>query len=165
MSIQEISKQNRSSVIDFFEQHWGSPEMVISSGIYNCSELDGYMYSNKDGEIIGLVTYEVREEECEIISLDSIVEGQGIGSQLLKKVEQTVKDKGCTRLSLITTNDNLQAMKFYQKRGYRIVQVIPNAVNKARKLKPTIPFIGNDGIPLNDELKLEKVLTSNEQAL
>lgn len=164
MTISAISIQNRSAVTTFFEQHWGSPEMVISSGIYNCSELDGFIYSNMDGEIIGLITYMIREEECEIISLDSIVEGQGIGSQLLTKVEQAAIVIGCKRLSLITTNDNLHALKFYQKRGYRIVGIFPNAVDEARKVKPTIPLVGNGGIPLKDELRLEKILKENEQA-
>ncbi|WP_332646579.1 GNAT family N-acetyltransferase [Lysinibacillus sp. 54212] len=158
MSIREISKHNKSAVTAFFKRHWGSTEMVISSGVFNCSRLDGFIYLDSEGEIIGLVTFVFREEECEIISLDSIVEGQGVGSQLLTRVEQEAIVTGCRKLTLITTNDNVHALKFYQKRGYRIVQILPDAVDEARKVKPTIPLIGNDGIPLKDELRLEKVL-------
>ncbi|MEO4053114.1 GNAT family N-acetyltransferase [Solibacillus sp. CAU 1738] len=158
MHIIKITEAKRNNVITFFEEHWGSTEMVISSGIYPCNELDGFYYENESGQIVGLITYIIRDNECEIISLDSIVEGQGIGTKLVAQVEQFAKNSSCNLISLITTNDNLHALKFYQKRYYRIVNVIPNAVQVARKIKPTIPLIGNDGIPLNDELKLLKYL-------
>jgi len=90
--------------------------------------------------------------------VDSIKEGNGIGSKLMNEVELLAKQKGINKIKLITTNDNLQALKFYQKRGYRIVRVITDAVVKAREIKPSIPLIGNDGIPLNDELELVKIL-------
>ena len=50
--------------------------MVISSGIYDCSELAGFAFMNEQQTMIGLITYIVREEDCEIISLDSTVEGK-----------------------------------------------------------------------------------------
>ena len=91
-----------------------------------------------------------------MISLDSIREGQGIGTNLMNDVELLVKQKGLAQIKLITTNDNLNELKFYQKRGYRIVKVIPDAVAKARKIKPSIPLVGIDAIPLHDELELVK---------
>ncbi|CAM5197184.1 Acetyltransferase (GNAT) family protein OS=Ureibacillus acetophenoni OX=614649 GN=SAMN05877842_1205 PE=4 SV=1 [Ureibacillus acetophenoni] len=139
----------------FLEEHWGSAEMVISTGIYQCDQLDGFIFE-EDNEIIGLVTYVIKDHELEVISLDSIQEGKGIGTSLMEKVENVAKQKGIQIVSLVTTNDNLHALKFYQKRGYRITNVIPDAVNRARKIKPSIPLIGNEGIPLNDELILKK---------
>ncbi|WP_449443033.1 GNAT family N-acetyltransferase [Ureibacillus acetophenoni] len=129
--------------------------MVISTGIYQCDQLDGFIFE-EDNEIIGLVTYVIKDHELEVISLDSIQEGKGIGTSLMEKVENVAKQKGIQIVSLVTTNDNLHALKFYQKRGYRITNVIPDAVNRARKIKPSIPLIGNEGIPLNDELILKK---------
>ena len=150
--------ENKSDVRKFFIQHWGSAEMVVSSGVNNCSELDGFIYVNEHDEITGLITYMIRDNECEIISLDSTEEGKGIGSELVRVVEDLAKQHHCEVVSLLTTNDNLHALKFYQKRGYRIVEIISNAVQKARAIKPSIPLIGNDDIPLHDELKLQKVL-------
>ncbi|MFP3471139.1 GNAT family N-acetyltransferase, partial [Micrococcus sp. SIMBA_144] len=69
---------------------------------------------------------------------------------------------GCSRITLITTNDNLAALKFYQKRGFVMTAIHRNAVEKARKIKPEIPLIGNDGIPIRDEIQLEKAVTSDE---
>ena len=153
--IQPISEKNRQQVMNFFSQHWGSSQMIISSGTYDCAMLDGYVYV-EDAAIIGLVTYVLHAGSLEIISLDSIQEGKGIGSRLMAEVEQFAMEHAIPEIELITTNDNLQALKFYQKRGYRITHIFQNAVMEARKVKPTIPLIGNDGIPLLDELKLQK---------
>ena len=157
MSIKEITIVNREKVVSFFKEHWGSTEMVISTGVYPCDTLDGFIFEETN-QIIGLVTYDIKDNEMEIISLDSLQEGKGIGSSLMKSVEYIAKQKKIQIVSLVTTNDNLNALKFYQKRGYRITSVIPNGVSKARSLKPSIPLIGHEGIPLNDELILKKIL-------
>ena len=159
MGIKEINELNREKVIYFFREHWGSSEMVISSGIYQCEKLDGFIFEDNNN-IIGLVTYVVKtnENEIEIISLDSIQEGQGIGSALIQKVENTAMQKQIQIVSLVTTNDNLNVLKFYQKRGYRIISVISDAVNEARKIKPSIPLISSEGIPIKDELILKKII-------
>ena len=132
--------------------------MVISSGIYDCSALDGFAVLNEEDKIIGLITYIIKNTECEIISLDSTAEGKGIGTSLVQKVENLAKKKNCRIVKLITTNDNLLALKFYLKRGFILSQIILNAVEEARKVKPEIPLIGNDGIPIRDEIVLIKVL-------
>ncbi len=77
---------------------------------------------------------------------------------LIEAVKQAAVSAGCRRLWLITTNDNLHALRFYQKRGFRLVAVYPNALEESRRLKPEIPLVGLDGIPLRDELELELAL-------
>ena len=101
-----------------------------------------------------MVTYCIRGGECEIISLDSLREGQGIGTALVKAVIAEARKGGCSRVVLSTTNDNLRALGFYQRRGFALVQVRSGAVDKSRKLKPGIPTTGMDGIPLRDEIEL-----------
>lgn len=159
MSIQflPIKELRKSSVIRFFTTHWGSPEMVISSGVYQCDQLDGFAAVNGN-EIVGLITMVLRQSECEIISLDSIVENKGIGSTLVEKVEQTASLRGCEAVKLITTNDNIHALRFYQRRGYRLTEVLIGAVDLARKIKPEIPLVADNGIPIRDELLLTKHL-------
>ena len=71
---------------------------------------------------------------------------------------QAAREAGCGRVWLITTNDNLRALRFYQRRGFRLVAVHPDALERSRELKPSIPEIGLDGIPLRDELELELTL-------
>lgn len=154
MTILSIQQLPQKEVSQFFKEHWGTTEMVISSGIYDCSKLDGFAYVEAQQKITGLVTYIL--QECEIISLDSTVEGKGIGSSLVRAVEQQAFANNCTKITIITTNDNLHALKFYQKRGYFLVEILQNAVAQARLYKPEIPLVGNDGIPIRDEIRLQK---------
>lgn len=153
-----IKGEDRSMIKELFIRNWGSAEMVISSGIYNCDELDGFYTKNEAGVIEGLVTYVLRDKECEIISLDSFKEGSGIGSTLVMEVEIAALKRGIETISIITTNDNLNALKFYQKRGFRITEVREGAVDDARKVKGAIPVEGYYAIPLHDELVLKKNL-------
>ncbi|WP_046214953.1 GNAT family N-acetyltransferase [Paenibacillus wulumuqiensis] len=164
-SVLSISQIPRKDIEDFFVENWGSPEMVISSGTYNCLELEGYAALAADGSICGLVTWVIEMEDrqvehkvCELISLDSLRQGKGIGSQLLKQAEYTAAAAGCTEMQLITTNDNLQALEFYQKRGYVLTALYPDAVSHARLYKPSIPLVADNGIPIRDELLLSKRL-------
>jgi N-acetylglutamate synthase-like GNAT family acetyltransferase len=84
--------------------------------------------------------------------------GQGVGTALIEEVKAEARSQGCTRLWLITTNDNLPALKFYQKRGFQITAVHPDAVTESRKVKPEIPLVGLEGIPLRDEIELSMEL-------
>lgn len=149
----------QDKIVEFFRQHWGSPQMVISSGVYDCSKLDVFTVLNEHGQIIGMITYVIRDGECEIISLDSLEEGKGIGTALVKEVEHLAAKQGCKCIKLVTTNDNLKALRFYQKRGFVLSNLYPNAVEKARQIKPEIPLIGHEGIPIRDEIELIKGLT------
>ncbi|MCR8848069.1 GNAT family N-acetyltransferase [Rossellomorea sp. SC111] len=161
MKIVSLGELPKQLITDFFHRHWGSTKMVISSGVYECDTLDGFAVLNETSEITGLITYMLKGTECEIISLDSLEEKKGIGTTLMKEVEKVAAENGCTRITLITTNDNLLALKFYQKRGFRISIIHRDAVEKARRIKPEIPLIGNDGIPIRDEIELEKGMTGN----
>ena len=66
------------------------------------------------------------------------------------------RGEGCRRVWLITTNDNLDALRFYQRRGYHLWKLHVGGIARDRKLKPEIPAIGEHGIFINDELELEK---------
>jgi hypothetical protein len=59
-------------------------------------------------------------------------------------------------LRVTTTNDNLNALRFYQRRGFRMTEVRPGAVDRARSQKPSIPLVGEFGIPIHDEIDLER---------
>lgn len=100
----------------------------------------------------------MREGECEIMSLNSLAEGKGIGTALLSEVEKAAREQDCRLLKLVTANDNTHALRFYQRRGFVLSKISIGAVEEARKLKPEIPLIGSDGIPIRDEIELVKVL-------
>jgi N-acetylglutamate synthase-like GNAT family acetyltransferase len=102
-----------------------------------------------------VLTYVIEDNALEVVTIDSTVQQSGAGSALLAATVQTARAAGVTRLWLVTTNGNLDALRFYQRRGLRLVGLAPDAVAASRVLKPSIPEIGAYGIPIRDELTLE----------
>ena len=139
------------------EKEWASNKVVSREKVYFIDQLPGFIAIHKDKRV-GLLTYKINNKECEIITLNSLIENRGIGSDLLDKIEKFSSSIGCKRIWLITTNDNLNALRFYQKKGYNLSAFYRNAMERARQLKPEIPSIGLNGIPIRDEIELEKIL-------
>ena len=107
-------------------------------------------------ELVGVATYLVDGDGCELLTLHAATRLTGIGSALLAAVVHIAREAGCTRLWVVTTNDNVEALRFYQRRGFRLTVVRPGAVDRSREeLKPEIPTSGTFNIPLRDELELE----------
>ena len=138
-------------------ERWDSPRIVTRGRVHQADELPGFVAEGADG-LIGLLTYRIEDRQCEIVSLDSLVERQGVGTALLSAAQRAGRESGCTRLWLITTNDNLAAVRFYQRRGFVLAALHRNALELSRRLKPEIPLVGIDGIPLRDEIELEMSL-------
>jgi ribosomal protein S18 acetylase RimI-like enzyme len=134
--------------------HWGSDSVVTRGKVHDTSRLPGFV-AVMAGEAVGLATYATSEGACELVSLDSLREGVGIGTALVRAVEQAARAAGARRLWLVTTNDNLAAVRFYQNLGFHIVAIHLGALEESRRLKPEIPLTGIDGIPLTDEIELE----------
>jgi ribosomal protein S18 acetylase RimI-like enzyme len=113
-----------------------------------------------DGELVGVATYVVGDGATELLTLHADDQFSGIGSALLDAVMEAARQAGSTRLWVVTTNDNVDALRFYQRRGFRLARVRPGAVDESRRvLKPEIPTVGAYGIPLRDELELEMGLS------
>jgi len=154
LNIQEITSEDRTWIAQMLTEHWGSAQVISRGQMHDASKLPGFIVLYKNSPI-GLVTYRLAGDECELVTLDSWEENIGAGTILIEAVKQAALKAGCSRLWLITTNDNLHALGFYQKRGFHLVAVRPNALAESRKIKPSIPEIGMHGIPLRDEIELE----------
>lgn len=154
--IEKISSNTRNLVNQFFLDNWFSTDMSIRGKIIDCTKVDGFLLQ-EDNIIIGLVTYTFFGDICEIVSLDSKKENIGIGSALLEEIEKVAINNKCKKMRLITTNDNMRALQFYQKRGYCLTKLYPNAMEEVRKVKPDVPILGDNDIPLRDEIELEKI--------
>jgi len=139
----------------FWIEYWGSEEMVARGRVYRPEQLEGWFVVEDENEWVGLITFLMEADECEVTSLDSLRPGKGIGTRLMDKAIEEAHARKCDRLFLITTNDNLHALGFYQKRGFEIVTIYRGAIGESRKRKPGIPLIGMNGIPLRDEIELE----------
>ena len=157
MKLQKIDRDNRERINDFIIRQWFTLQMVVHGESIDLGKAEGW-YACEDDEIIGLVTYRITGNEMEILSLDSLRENMGTGTALLQQALSDARNSGLIRVSLITTNDNLHALKYYQKRGFDMIRFYHNAVDEARKIKSEIPLIGMDGIPLKHEIELEFLL-------
>ncbi len=132
---------------------------VVSRGILrDACTLPGFV-ARVDGALAGLVTYHTTGDECEVVTIN----GSGVGAALLAAVSERARQLGCRRIWLVTTNDNTRALRFYQRHGWDLVAVHRDAVTAARKIKPSIPALGEDGIPLRHELELELILSEASQ--
>lgn len=154
ISIRSIKKEDKADLKQFIQGFWGSEKMVSRGKLHDISEHAGFL-AKKDGKIIGLVTYEKSGEEMEITLLDSRERNRGIGSKLVDKIKVKARELNCRRIWLITTNDNIIAIKFYQKRDFDLVRLHYNSMEASRKLKPEIPKFGQEGIPIKHELEFE----------
>jgi len=132
--------------------------IIVSRGVvHHPLALPGFV-AYLDGEPVGAAVHHVAGAACELVSIDALRRWQGIGTALLAAVEDAARAAGCTRLWLITTNDNTDALRFYQRRGFSLVAVHRDALAASRAIKPAIPLVGFHGIPLRDEVELEKLL-------
>jgi DNA-3-methyladenine glycosylase I len=152
--IRPFRAEDRAWARRMLAERWHSPRIVTRGRIHKADELPGFVAETADA-LVGLVTYRFESGQCEVVSLDSLVERQGIGTALIAAVQRAAREAGCARLWLITTNDNLRALRFYQKRGFTLAALHRNALDVSRRLKPEIPLTGDDGIPLRDEIELE----------
>lgn len=152
-----VTQANRERVTRFLEEEWGSQFMAVRGCLYDLNTVDGILAA-EDGNLLGLITYLFHDGYCEIMSLNSLRENCGIGSQLISRTAGIARKAGCGRLVVVTTNDNIEAICFYQKRGFDLAELRRNALELSRKLKPQIPLTGNHGIPLKHELEFELVL-------
>ena len=155
--IRVLENSDRSWARQLLEAEWGGNIVVSRGRVHDASQLPGFIAL--DGtRPLGLVTYRIDADACELITLNSLTHGIGIGSALVSEVKEIARAAGCRRLWLITTNDNTRALRFYQKNSFRLVALHRDALEESRELKPSIPLVGLNGIQLRDELELEIAL-------
>ena len=155
--IHPLVASDREWVKTFMIEHWCAEEMIVHGEVVFPAELPGFVCLHA-GTVLGLITYRINEAGCEVMSLDSLQNNRGIGTSLLQAVIETARQNKCRKVSLITTNDNLNALRFYQKRDFCISGIFPGAVTRSRLLKPSIPLIAENGIPIRDEIELTLML-------
>jgi ribosomal protein S18 acetylase RimI-like enzyme len=125
--------------------------------LIDAAPLRGFV-AEVDGQRSGLVTYARRGDELEIVTIHVAEEGRGVGGALMDAVVSRAGDEGVRRIWLTTTNDNLRAVAFYQRWCLDLVALIRDGVTASRLVKPSIPMVGRDGIPIRHELEFELLL-------
>lgn len=148
---------DHAAVVEALQHFWGGVTVVGHGVEYDASTLPALM-SIQDDRLDGLLTYQFSGNGLEVVTIDALERGRGVGTALLEAAVEVARAASVHRLWLVTTNDNIDAIRFYQRRGLRIISVSPGAVDRARAIKPTIPLVGAYGIEMHDELTLELVL-------
>jgi len=153
VNVEPATPADRDWIASRAKELWGA-DFVVSRGVaHRVAELPGFVAWMRK-QRVGVTTYHLGEADCELVTLDALRPRIGIGTALVEAVRKAAA--GC-RLWLITTNDNVDAIRFYQRRGFVLTAVHPNAIENSRRLKPQIARIGNYGIPIRDELVFEAV--------
>jgi len=151
--VRPVQESDRPTVEWLTTQLWGAAEVVVHDGVFYPAALPGFI-AERVGRIAGLVTFDVRPGVLEIVTINALDKHTGIGTLLIEAIRAEAKRRGCHEIMLTTTNDNIGALRFYQRRGFRLAALRPGAVDRSRLLKPEIPRTGDYGIPLRDEIDL-----------
>jgi GNAT superfamily N-acetyltransferase len=155
IDVRPLAADDRAWAVQVETDSWSKPVVARLGELVDPTQLPGFI-AFLDGQRAGLASYAVRGEECELVTIRSLREGRGVGRALLDAVRDAAAAAGCTRLWLITTNDNLRALELCQRWGMETVAFHRHAVTEARRhLKPSIPERGAHGIPIAHELELE----------
>jgi ribosomal protein S18 acetylase RimI-like enzyme len=154
--VTEITESHKNRIVTFIKDHWpsGQPVTVSKGKVFELDQLPGFA-AWMDQEIVGVITYNLAGLECEIVSLDSAIENRGIGTALIKKVIAFAESKSCNRIWLITTNDNIRVIRYYQRLGFDMVCLYQDEIEKERKIKSGIPLDGCEGIPIKHAIEFE----------
>lgn len=154
LTIKELTSQDYAFIKNHIDTNYGGEPLVIRTKKYYSKSLPGFV-AVYDEKIVGFLLYEIINTNCEIIVFEVFEKFQGTGTQILDKLKSMARSKGCNRLFLMTTNDNLDALRFYQRRGFHISAIHIDSIKESRKIKPSIGFTGDHEIPLRDEIDLE----------
>ena len=156
--IREYQESDRFWAEAYMEREFGGALQARRGELLDVLALPGFV-AERDGRPVGIVTYRREDVDCELAFIAALERRQGIGTALLDALLEAVA--GSDRIWLVTTNDNLDALRFYQRRGFRLAALRPGAVDESReRLKPQIGAVGDFGIPLRDELELELPLAA-----
>ncbi|MCL2188020.1 MAG: GNAT family N-acetyltransferase [Defluviitaleaceae bacterium] len=149
-----INDTYRAEIQPVLNESWRGPFIAVNAKLWDTREMAGFAAIH-DGEVLGYLLYEFHSNVCEIMVLESLAQNIGIASALIKETKQLARTKGVQKIIVQTNNANFHAIRFYQRRGFILREVRINAYEAARKIKPSIPLHGKEGIPLRDEIEFE----------
>lgn len=150
IAVNPKSERDQAWVEALLRERWGGVQVVLHGALHDAHQLPALVA----GERRGLATCHLGPPAC-LVTLDAVAPRQGFGTALVEALADLLRRRHIGTLAVTTTNDNLDALRLYQRRGFRIVGMRSGALTAARRLKPTIPEIGAYGIPIRDEIDLE----------
>lgn len=159
VAVRRLTRSDRSWLAKVVHDTWASIRVVSRGRLFeDATRLPGFVAEAPSGHAIGFALLHFEEDEAEVVVLQSLEQAQGAGTALLEAARANAHDAGCRRIWLVTTNDNLHALRFYQRRGWNWIAMHRNAVVESRRLKPEISPLGAHDIPIRHELEFELAL-------
>ena len=153
--VHEAADGERAVVRALFERDFGRSQLVAFGEVMNVDEMPVLVAVTHD-EVSGALAYRLFGDALHIVALatDALWQRSGVGGHLVAEAELFARRLALPRVLVTTTNDNLPALYFYQRRGYRITAVRPDGILAVTpELQP-----GFAGISVRDEIHLEKRL-------
>ncbi|MGB1088425.1 MAG: GNAT family N-acetyltransferase, partial [Alphaproteobacteria bacterium] len=144
MDIRETTATDRDFISAACSRAFASPYVISKGQKFHAPDLEGLITWVSD-KPKAHITWVVTDGEMEITTLVTEDEGKGYAHPLMEAAKAHGTILGLRRIFLVTTNDNLHALRFYQKLGMRLCALHTGAVDEARKQKPEIPLTGQDG--------------------
>ncbi|HEX2178315.1 MAG TPA: GNAT family N-acetyltransferase [Actinomycetota bacterium] len=158
MKVRSFVEDDRPWATELLSAHMGSARVALRGSLYEPLSQPGFVAMD-GGSPVGLLTVLEGPQWWEILTLHAAEPGRGVGTLLIGALADAARRAGLGRLRVVTTNDNLDALRFYQRAGFRLVELRAGAVDRSRAtLKPEIPPTGLHGIPIRDEVELEKLI-------
>jgi ribosomal protein S18 acetylase RimI-like enzyme len=151
MNVREAMEADRDWIRAKLVEQWGATRMVLRGEMVECADADSLIAGAGEGLLQHRV---LRSGIGEILTLEAFVQWRGVGTTLVEAYVERARAAGLREVVVVTTNDNIDALRFYQKRGFAIREVRVNAIEAARRLKPEIPSTGAYGLPIRDEIEL-----------
>jgi len=157
VEVRALADDERAWMCEVVRERWGSELIVGRGNAHRVDQLPALVARDGD-QRVGLLVYLLDGGVAEILTLDALREGVGVGRALIEAMAARAQEAGARSLLVMTTNDNLRALRIYQRAGFRIAELRAGAVDRARLTKPSIPHLGHDGIPIRDEIDLAREL-------
>ena len=127
----------RRLAVQRLAREWGGTEIRIRDRA--CRFCDCQILVADGGK--GLLAYDPCDRPTvELVALNAFEPRRGIATAPLEDLVHRLQADGYVTLRLATTNDNLDALRFYQRRGFRIAALRPGAVDDARRVKPAVCY-------------------------
>ena len=155
MQVRRVTPDDRAWVAETIVGAFASTKVVSRGRVHDdASVLDGYVVES-DGRPVGCALWHEIEGDAELVVLVTTYRGAGAGTALLDAVVDHARKAQWKRLWLITTNDNTDSLRLYQRAGWDWVGWHRDSVTEARPLKPELPEVGAHGIRIRHEIELE----------
>jgi GNAT superfamily N-acetyltransferase len=148
---------DRPFLDELLRLRWSGGSLIVHDKVIAPADVEA-LAAYDGNRLAGVATWRLDEGVLTMFTLNNISEQRGVGVALLEAMMALGRDNGAPLIRVVVTNDNLNALGFYQRRGFRITAIYPGAVDATRAMNPNVPLIGANRIPIRDEIELERTL-------